>query len=342
MGLKSALDDYLGIDLASMRPAGFLDKEASQIETTVRNVNRGRGWIPNEVCPICASSDRKTVMQRFGRCVVQCQECETGYMDAFPADLDDVYSHEGYNDTQETNYLHNVDYRKKRFALERLTIIRRYMAKGASQTRILDVGCGTGWFLEVALSEGFTVSGLELGKEIAAATSKRLKIKVFTDTIQALPAEQMFDVITLFDVLEHVPDPRSVLEAVRAHLHPGGIALIFCPNLDSVGISILKERSSLVMPAEHLFYFTPNSLRRIIEESALEIAAFQTKGMDIPDIMSHMRDDREMERGALFLSEQCHILQAAIDQAGCANHMRYVVRKPIAEPLPEEQEKSVS
>jgi hypothetical protein len=48
------------------------------------------------------------------------------YMEGFPADLGDVYSHEGYNDTQETNYLHNVDYRKQRFALERLSIIRRH------------------------------------------------------------------------------------------------------------------------------------------------------------------------------------------------------------------------
>jgi 2-polyprenyl-3-methyl-5-hydroxy-6-metoxy-1,4-benzoquinol methylase len=143
-----------------------------------------------------------------------------------------------------------------------------------------------------------------------------------------MPLTGKFDVITLFDVLEHVPDPQSVLRAVKDHLHPGGIALLFCPNLDSVGLSILRERSSLVMPAEHLFYFTPKSLRRLIEQTPLEVAEFMTKGMDIPDIMSHFRDEKQSPEVAAFLAEQCRTLQAVIDSAGCANHMRFVVRKP--------------
>jgi SAM-dependent methyltransferase len=76
---------------------------------------------------------------------------------------------EGYNDTQETNYLHNVDYRKQHFALERLNIIRRHLTKPISFTRLLDVGCGTGWFLEVVMQEGFAVSGLEVDKETPGA-----------------------------------------------------------------------------------------------------------------------------------------------------------------------------
>jgi 2-polyprenyl-3-methyl-5-hydroxy-6-metoxy-1,4-benzoquinol methylase len=179
------------------------------------------------------------------------------------------------------------------------------------------------------MQEGFCVSGLELGKEIAAATSKRLKIKVFTETLQEMPVSEKFDVITLFDLLEHVPDPKAVLRSVREHLFPGGIALIFCPNLDSVGMKILRERSSLVMPAEHLFYFTPRSLRRLIEETPLAVAEFQTKGMDIPDVMSHYRDDEHSKEVSDFLSEHCQTLQAVIDQAGCANHMRFVVTNRV-------------
>jgi 2-polyprenyl-3-methyl-5-hydroxy-6-metoxy-1,4-benzoquinol methylase len=327
MSLKTALQNYLNIDVSSMRPAGFLDKEASQIKTTVSNVNRGHGWIPNLNCPACGSERSEIIMTRFGRNVLQCRACEIGYMEGFPADLGDVYSHEGYNDTQETNYLHNVDYRKQRFAFERLNIIRRHITKPASSTRLLDIGCGTGWFLEVAMREGFPVSGLEMGKEIAQATSRRLKIRIYTEAVAELPASEQFDVITLFDVLEHVPDPAAVLRAVREHLRHGGIALLFTPNLDSVGLSILRERSSLVMPAEHLFYFTPKSLRRLIEQTPLEVVEFQTKGMDIPDVMSHFRDDKQLQPVADFLVEQCNVLQAVIDSAGCANHMRFVVRR---------------
>jgi hypothetical protein len=81
------------------------------------------------------------------------------------------------------------------------------------------------------------------------------------------------------------------------------------------------------MPAEHLFYFTSKSLRRLIEQTPLEVVEFQTKGMDIPDVMSHFRDDKQLQPVADFLVEQCNVLQAVIDSAGCANHMRFVVRR---------------
>jgi hypothetical protein len=100
MSLKTALQNYRNIDLNSMRPAGFLDKEASQIETTVCNVNRGHGWIPNLNCPACGSERSEIIMTRFGRNVLQCRACEIGYMEGFPVDLGDVYNHEGYNNTQ--------------------------------------------------------------------------------------------------------------------------------------------------------------------------------------------------------------------------------------------------
>jgi 2-polyprenyl-3-methyl-5-hydroxy-6-metoxy-1,4-benzoquinol methylase len=57
----------------------------------------------------------------------------------------------------------------------------------------------------------FPVSGQEMGRKIALATSRRLKIRIYTEAIAELPASEQFDVITLFDVLEHVPDPAAVL-----------------------------------------------------------------------------------------------------------------------------------
>jgi 2-polyprenyl-3-methyl-5-hydroxy-6-metoxy-1,4-benzoquinol methylase len=326
-GLTKALSDYIDIDFSAMRPPGFLEKEATQIYTNVTNVDRAHGWIPNPNCPACGSNRRKVRLERFNRKVMQCLDCDLGYMDAFPADVEDVYSHTGYLETQEVNYLKNVDYRKKRFAMERLDIVRRHLKQPATSARLLDVGCGTGWFLEVAKDQGYMVTGVEIGKELAQYTSKKLGVTVHTVPLTELPATEVFDVITLFDVLEHVRDPGALLESLREHLNPGGIGLLFTPNLDSVGITILREFSSLIMPAEHLFYFTPTSLRRMIEETPLDILDFQTKGTDIPDLYSYFRDDAHVQPVADFLAERGSILQAVIDSAGCANHMRFIVSR---------------
>jgi 2-polyprenyl-3-methyl-5-hydroxy-6-metoxy-1,4-benzoquinol methylase len=327
MSLQKALGDYLNIDFEVMRSVGFLDREAQQIQATVANVERGQGWIPNHTCPACASNRREVRFNRFGRSVMQCLDCGIGYTDAFPADTTDVYSHEEYIGTQQTSYLENVDYRKKRFAIERLEMIRRHLKHLPTGARLLDVGCGTGWFLEAARDQGFLVSGLEIGRQLAQFTSERLGVAVHTVPLTELSPGEKFDVITLFDVLEHVSAPRAMLQSIRHHLNPGGIALLFTPNLDSVGITFLREKSSLIMPAEHLFYFTPASLRRLIEETPLEILEFQTKGMDIADAYAYYRDIEGNRPVAEFLAERGPILQAVIDSAGCANHMRFVVRR---------------
>jgi hypothetical protein len=73
------------------------------------------------------------------------------------------------------------------------------------------------------------------------------------------------------------------------------------------------------MPAEHVFYFTPRSLRRMIEQTPLEILDFQAKGMDIPDMYSYFPDNENIRPVADFLAEHSSIFQAVIDSAGCAN-----------------------
>jgi 2-polyprenyl-3-methyl-5-hydroxy-6-metoxy-1,4-benzoquinol methylase len=162
-------------------------------------------------------------------------------MDAFPADIGDVYNHTGYIETQETNYSDNVGYRKKRFAMERLQIITIHLNKPAAGAGLLDVGCGTGWFLETARDEGYEVSGLELGRQLAQYTSQKLGIPVHTLPLTELPAIEQFDVITLFDVLEYASDPCALLKSISDHLNPGGIGLLFTPNLDSVGIALCES-----------------------------------------------------------------------------------------------------
>ncbi len=312
MSLSKALNDYLHIDFDEMRPPGFLSKEANQIEATVTNVDRGHGWIANAVCPLCASDQRVVRFQRFARKILQCVSCEVGYSEAFPATTTDVYSDTGYLDTQDANYLQNAEYRKRRFASERLAIIARHLQRDPIGARLLDVGCGTGWFLEVAQQAGYAVVGLEVGAELARFTSEKLGVQVFTHPLPELAASQRFDVITLFDVIEHVPDPGGLLKAVRSHLNPGGIAIVFTPNLDSLGLAVLGAHSSLIMPAEHLYYFTPASPRRLIEQANLEAISFSTKGMDIADMYSYYRDVSRINPIADFLRDRGSLLQAVL------------------------------
>jgi len=325
--LSKTIKNFVPVDLKEMRFPGFLAKRSREIKQCVDNVVNGKGFRRISKCPICGCKKRHAVFSRCGIDILQCEGCTVGYTEKFPKENSDVYNHQDYLPIAKSDYLDNVKYRKERFAKERLAIIKKYSNKDPVKCSILDVGCGTGWFLEAAKAEGYAVFGQEFAKELGRFTAQRLGAKVWTEQFSRLKLKERFDVITLFDVIEHVPDPEGVLMSVKKHLKPKGIALIFTPNLDSFAFWKLKEHSSLVTPVEHLYYFTEKSLTMLIHKVDFEVVDFQTKGMDIPDIYSYYRDEVGLSQIADFLEENCSVLQAIIDEAKCANHMRVIIKK---------------
>jgi len=311
-----------------MRFPGFDEKREREIRRCVENVRDGHGTRKIERCPFCGSVERDVVFSRFEMNILQCQACTLGYSEEFPIDTNDVYSDRDYLPIAISDYQDNATYRKSRFGAERLSIIAQHLGRDQQGARLLDVGCGTGWFLECARAAGFDVSGLELGSELAGFTSDRLGIEVWNQTLDELPTDALYDVITMFDVLEHVPDPKETLAHVFRLLNPGGIALFFVPNLESLGFKVLKENSSLCMPVEHLYYFTETALRPVLKQVGFQIVDFATRGMDIPDLYSYYRDILDRPDAARLLEEMVSVLQPIIDGAGCGNHMRFVVRRP--------------
>jgi 2-polyprenyl-3-methyl-5-hydroxy-6-metoxy-1,4-benzoquinol methylase len=266
-------------------------------------------------------------MDKCGIEILQCNNCSLGYVEQVPTDLKDVYSDRNYLDQARRDYEKNIRYRMERFARERVDILCRWLDGKPEEFSLLDVGCGTGWFLEYAMQQGFTVNGQEYGKALADYTSDRLGVKIWSNPLAELSEDILFDAITLFDVLEHTADPLEMLTHVKRLLRPNGISLIFVPHLHSIGFAILQEESALVAPAEHLLYFTKNSMRLLAAKAGLEVLHIETKGMDIPDLIAYYRD-KQNQPVVDFLFEHADLLQATIDSAGNANHMRVVLRNP--------------
>ncbi len=327
--LAKYINEYVPINLHEMRFPGFDKKREREIWRCVENVRKGQGTRKVESCPFCGSVDREVIFSRFEMNILQCRTCTLGYSEEFPVNTNDVYSDRDYLPIAISDYQDNAEYRKKRFGAERISIIKKYLRREHNGARLLDIGCGTGWFLECARDDGFDVSGLELGEELAGFTGDRMGIEVWTQPLGEMPDSELYDVITMFDVLEHVPDPEDMLTHIFRLLKPGGIALFFVPNLDSMGFKILKGNSSLCMPVEHLFYFTEGSLQPVLKRVGFEAVYSATKGMDIADMYSYYRDILERPDVSRFLEEMVDILQPVIDGAGCGNHMRFIVRKPI-------------
>jgi 2-polyprenyl-3-methyl-5-hydroxy-6-metoxy-1,4-benzoquinol methylase len=308
------------LDLSQMRPAGFLRRMKQYEEELIDKVSRGAGWIDNTHCLVCSSEQRRPQWRAHRVMLLECLDCGHHYFEKMPRNLAEVYEGDSYLELSKSAYLSNVDYRLRRFAAERLAILGADKPFAAGQ-RLLDVGCGTGWFLRAAKQRGYDVSGFEFSAALAHFTAESVGCAVHDSDLAAITSR--FDIITLFDVIEHVPRPLETLKIVRTLLRPGGIVLVFCPNFDSVAIRAAQSDSNLVMPTRHLSYFTKRSVLRLCSLAAMRLMWFRTAGIDIGDVMS-WSESRGMARDLELWQKISDTVQPAIDELGVGNHLRFM------------------
>ena len=141
--------------------------------------------------------------------------------------------------------------------------------------RLLDVGCGGGYFLRICAKLGATVQGLE-PNAIAAAQARQQGFPVFNGMLDDFDSVDRFDFITANQVLEHVPDPVSTLAKMKSLLAPGGMIWLAVPNGDCVWARKLGWRWDGADLPFHLLQFGPRSLTMAAERAGLKVGRLYT------------------------------------------------------------------
>jgi SAM-dependent methyltransferase len=134
--------------------------------------------------------------------------------------------------------------------------------------RVLDVGCSTGHFLAALKGRVAVRVGLELSKDEVNFIRTRLDFPVYNEPIEtAAISEGPFDLITVFQVLEHIDDPIGFLRNVGKHLKPDGILYIEVPNLQDILLEYydVPEYADFYFREPHVSYFTRDTLRQVTE-----------------------------------------------------------------------------
>lgn len=146
-------------------------------------------------------------------------------------------------------------------ALQLETITRHLRAK--DPVRVLDFGCGHGEFIEQCRLYGMDAVGVDRSTE----RQERSRVRIFTDLAQV---DGQFHAVTLFEVLEHLEEPRVVLEALRERLVEGGILVLETP--DTTGVTDIKTLRDyrMIHPLDHINGFTPSTLRAFAERLGFE------------------------------------------------------------------------
>jgi 2-polyprenyl-3-methyl-5-hydroxy-6-metoxy-1,4-benzoquinol methylase len=138
--------------------------------------------------------------------------------------------------------------------------------------KVLDIGCGTGDRLDVCRSHGFETLGVEMSNS-ADYAKEQLKLNVVKgDLFSAHLSDEYFDVVTLYNVLEHTHDPFNVIIETHRILKKDGFLIIQIPNKDCFQFKIFKERWAAFDIPRDLYYFNPKSLRALLEKGGFTVS----------------------------------------------------------------------
>lgn len=163
-----------------------------------------------------------------------------------------------------------------RTASRHLRIVTRNLRRDGVPGELLDIGCASGVFLAKALDAGWQVSGIEPSESLFREAAERIGSRGIVLPVILEKADfggRLFDVITLWDVLEHVVDPMNFLARCRQILKPDGFLFLNVPDLDSLEARLLGRRWPLLLP-EHLNYFNRSSLRLCARKCGFQVVRF--------------------------------------------------------------------
>jgi SAM-dependent methyltransferase len=143
---------------------------------------------------------------------------------------------------------------------------------------LLDLGCSSGAFLEFLKSESWQLYGIEMSADCARRAEARAGARVFVGDILDAPfPQESFDVITCFDVLEHLYEPLKVMTKVREWLKPGGVFYVQVPNIDSAEARVFGSYWHGLELPRHLFHYSPASLKFLAESAGLREVSYETR-----------------------------------------------------------------
>ncbi len=214
-----------------------------------------------------ASSDRVLWDQ-----VVRCAACDLVYVNPRPrADL----ILEGYAEAEDPVFAAQNDARVRGFRKTLEGVVKRLGTSPAGK-RVLDVGCAGGAFLVAARELGFSVTGIEPARWMAAYGRENYQLDIRDGILEAGVFEPAsFDVITLWDVIEHLPRPLETMETVRSLLKPGGLLLVNYPDIGTLAARTLGRRWPFWLSV-HLIYYTRKTMREQLLRAGFSTLWFES------------------------------------------------------------------
>lgn len=278
-------------------------------------------------CPICQSDDTRRVRAVPDHVLFHCRACDTGFSDPMlPATAAWYAASPLYLNVKALHL--PLGWHHQRFL--------QIAGPGAGRA-LLDIGCGTGAFMAQARDRGFVPAGLDFDADNIRIARERFGLvdvhALSIDDFARRRQDARYDVVTLFEVVEHVADPRALLQSVRDLLAPGGVLAFSMPNRNR-SLDTLREGD---WPPNHLTRWSVRAVHTLVESAGFQLATIEVKPFDASEIAGWLRARfrlgmarRLLARGAT--TGDATQVQRAAAMMGAKERLLGWIARPLAPP----------
>lgn len=242
-------------------------------------------------CPVCESAARVHFMEKEGYTYSKCLSCGHVYSSLRPSEEKMAASLDEWGKCCHGEISRAEWELKPGFAKAAYGARAKLMEKFRLDNTLFDVGCSTGGFLLYMKQLGWDVSGVEASKDSADIARER-GLNVHVGRLEDFDGGQgrKFDVVTMWDVIEHVPDPLKLLDMAGKMVRSEGALVILTPNSRSLSMRLGGQNCETANPALHLHLFSVSSLKIALEISGYKKAEIRSVDMNPFEIAAYIRD----------------------------------------------------
>jgi 2-polyprenyl-3-methyl-5-hydroxy-6-metoxy-1,4-benzoquinol methylase len=230
------------------------------------------------ICPICNSRDSKFYCSKNSYALFHCENCDLVFVDPVPENLSEIYNEAYFRNEKQNIGFGYVDYDQDKESMK--GIFDNYMKKIERITLerdIFDIGAATGFFLDIARQRGWKTSGSEISKYAARVASRRGH-RIFVGSLMDMNTDDKYGLITMWDVLEHLDHPSEYMKVVNRILKAGGILAVNTIDKFSIWARLWGKDWHLIVPPEHLYYFSRKNIKILLEDCGFEIIEMRKIG----------------------------------------------------------------